>query len=178
MIRLFVALEIPDNIREFITEERRKISNAELRWEPAEKLHLTLKFIGEFREELLNNLIQDLFFIEYYQPFNLHLTDFGFFQQRIIWTGITGDDKLFNLIDDLNKKLVKFNIPVEDRKFKPHLTLLRIPKDRGNEIIQTFRGKHMMKKTFTSSQVILFRSDLTSKGSKYTPLQVYKLKSR
>ncbi len=177
MIRLFIALEIPEEIRKYITGERKRISDIDLRWEPVEKLHLTLKFIGSFKEELLNDLIKELSFIENYPEFELQLTNFGFFKPRIIWVGLSAGEKLFKLADDLNKHLVKLNIETEEKLFKPHLTLLRIPKGQEN-IIESFRGKQIMNKSFNSDRVILYQSTLSPQGSKYTPLKVYKLRKQ
>jgi RNA 2',3'-cyclic 3'-phosphodiesterase len=79
MIRLFIALEIPSEIRRLITEERKKIFEGEMKWMPEDKLHLTLKFIGNFSEENLNELKEELSFIENYKKFEMRLTNFGFF---------------------------------------------------------------------------------------------------
>ena len=49
MIRLFVALKIPENIKEQLFNICHElVSDASLyKWETKDKIHLTLKFIGE-----------------------------------------------------------------------------------------------------------------------------------
>jgi RNA 2',3'-cyclic 3'-phosphodiesterase len=182
MIRLFAALEIPFEIRRLITEERKKIFEGEMKWMPEDKLHLTLKFIGNFSEKNLDELKGELSFIENYKKFEMRLTNFGFFFNRkiprILWIGLSVNNNLFNLVDDLNKHLVKFKIPVEEKKFKPHLTILRITKEPGESFVQLFRESEALDKSFESDKVILYKSELSPEGSRYTPLKIYNLKQQ
>ena len=181
MIRLFIALEIPGEIRNLIVNERKKIIESGMRWEPVEKLHLTLKFIGNFDENLVEELAISLSFIENFHSFNVSLSGYGFFfvrkSPKILWLGLSTDDNLFKLVSDLNKHLVKFKIPVEEKMFKPHLTLLRVPRDGDSDLLNLFRGIKVPEKSFIADHVILYKSELSPKGSKYTPLKVYKLKA-
>ena len=61
-----------------------------------EKIHLTLKFIGDVEEDLVDKIAESLSFIEKYNSFELSLTKFGFFfrdnNPKILWIGLSNND--------------------------------------------------------------------------------------
>lgn len=183
MIRLFVALEIPLEIRQKITEIRKKIapSKVDFKWENEEKLHLTLKFIGEVREELLEQIKNELNFIEGFQSFSCHLTKFGFFKKngkpKILWVGLDLDNKVIDLVNQLNEKLKIFGIPEENRDFKAHLTLLRIKYNFDENLMNSFYNFQIPEIKFTANNVVLYKSELLKSGSVYKEIINYKLKN-
>ena len=80
--RLFVALEIPDDIIEQLVEFREEIYGKDdiARWEPVEKLHITLKFIGDINDSLIPEIEQKLKLIaENNDPLDLEFKKFGLF---------------------------------------------------------------------------------------------------
>ena len=81
MIRLFVALKIPDYILDKLLEECFVASENPLRykWETKDKIHLTLKFIGEIEEKFLDPILKEIEFVRDYSTFNCSSTRFGFF---------------------------------------------------------------------------------------------------
>ena len=100
------------------------------RWEPKEKLHLTLKFIGDVSDEMIDKISNELLFVNNYQSIKCSFSKFGFFYRdnkpKILWAGLDVDDSLFDMITEVNTRLEKLSIPIEKRKFNPHITLLRI----------------------------------------------------
>ncbi len=182
MNRLFVALEIPEIIRESISDFRREAADDSLniKWEPKEKVHLTLKFIGEVSDELVGKISNSLGFIEQYERIRCKLTKFGFFFNhgvpQILWIGLWVDTILFNIVEQLNDELVKFDIPIEKRKFKPHLTLLRIRKRFPEEWVTKFNSFIIPEIDFVSDSILLIKSELLPESSKYTVIKKFKLK--
>jgi len=79
--RLFVALKIPDETRKEIFNHCYALAENPLhyRWEAKEKVHLTLKFIGEVKEELLQQITDELEFVKNYSSFDCLVSRFGFF---------------------------------------------------------------------------------------------------
>jgi 2'-5' RNA ligase len=134
MIRLFVALNIPQKVKEEIIRLRNSIINNPLdyKWEAINKLHLTLKFIGEVDESLVEKIQNEIFFINEYKAFKCAFSKFGFFysgrEPRILWLGLNINDEIFGLVERLNEELVKFGIEKEKKRFKLHLTLMRVRK--------------------------------------------------
>ena len=139
MIRLFAALKIPEEIKDKIFGYCfDSVENpSEYKWEAKEKIHLTLKFIGDVKDELLPEIINEIEFVKRYSSFNCTISKFGFFfrdnEARILWSNIEIDDSIISLVQEINDRLSKFNIEIEKRKFKGHLTLLRIKKNDGAE---------------------------------------------
>jgi 2'-5' RNA ligase len=86
------------------------------------------------------------------------------------------DGILFNIVEQLNNKLTEFNIPAESRKFKPHLTLLRIKKRFPEEWVTKFNSFIIPEINFTSDSILLIKSELLPESSKYTVIKKFKLK--
>lgn len=179
MIRLFVALKIPDEIKTYLLDKCREISNKDkfYRWETPDKLHLTIKFIGEVDEQIVDSISQELDFIKDYKTLELQLTKFGFFFRdrlpRILWAGLESGESIYKLVEELNSRLSIFSIPVERKKFKPHLTLLRIKKHPGNEFINRFNEFKLENLNFKSNEIVLMKSELSRAGARYTEIKKY-----
>ncbi len=182
MPRLFVALKIPRDIREKIITFRNeaKPDYANYKWEQIEKIHLTLKFIGDVRENLVEDITEEIRFVEEYNCFDCRLTQFGFFfknkKPRILWIGLTLNDYADDIVKRLNEELVKFSIPSEKRIFNPHLTLKRMTGDEGKKFIDSFEQYKVPEIKFKAGKIVLMKSDLLPSGSKYTEIKNYHLK--
>lgn len=182
MNRLFIALKIPKEIREKIISFRDEaiINPAAFRWEPEEKIHLTLKFIGDVKDELTEPIIESLNFIPGYNSFDCALTRFGFFynlgQPKILWMGLSLNESIYQLVDKINKELEVFSIHTERKKFQPHLTVKRLKGDEGDTFIKSFESFKIPGIKFKAGEIALMKSDLLPKGSRYTEIKNYNLK--
>jgi 2'-5' RNA ligase len=186
MSRLFIALKVPAEIREkIITLRDEAIKDSNLyKWEPEEKIHLTLKFIGEVKAEITESIINSLKFVEEYRSFDCKLTRFGFFYKqdregrlaKILWIGLSFSDYVNQLVEKINIELEKFSIPVDKRKFQPHITIKRLRGDEGSNFIESFESFKVPGVQFKANEVALIKSDLLPKGSKYTEIKKYSLK--
>ena len=182
MTRLFVALKIPDKILDDIVSFRNQAykGSEKLRWEKKEKLHLTLKFIGEVKEQKIAGIVKELEFIQNYPAFKCSLTGFGCFHYhgvpKILWVGLHTSEKIFTLADELNSRLEKFSIPKEKRKFKTHITILRFKGNPGESFIEGFEKFSIPQNLFTCNNVALIKSELRPGGSIYNEIKNYKLK--
>jgi len=181
MIRLFVGLKIPDKVKEELFNHCFSIVERPLdyRWETKEKIHLTLKFIGEVKEALLPQIFDELEFVKNYSFFNCTISKFGFFfrdnQAKILWCNLETDDTISSLVDEINIKLQKFDIETEKRKFKGHLTLLRIKNKAGEKFIKSFKEYLFDPIKFTAGEVALIQTTLYPSGSEYKVLKIYEL---
>jgi 2'-5' RNA ligase len=188
MIRLFIALNIPEEIKEKIIYLRNSViqNPFDNKWEPEKKLHLTLKFIGEVGDNLVDPIKDEISFISDYSSFTCAFTKFGFFysggKPSILWLGLKINSEIFNLVSDLNNKLIKLGIEPEKRNFKPHLTLMRIRKKIDKNFIYEFENSKLPEAEFTADSVSLIKSELQSYlpdgkagGSKYTKIKNYYL---
>ena len=181
MIRLFVALIIPENIKDNIIETLKTVEQfSDHRWESKDKIHLTLKFIGDVKEEILQQIIEDIEFVKNYSSFKCTVTEFGFFfrdrDPKILWCNLETNDTLQSLIDELNLRMSNYGIEVEKRKFKAHLTLLRIKKKVSDQFVKQIKEMKIKLVEFNSNKIALIQSVLKPSGSEYKILKIYELK--
>jgi 2'-5' RNA ligase len=183
MIRLFLSLEIPSEIKTAVLIEAKKFfaDTADIKWEDESKIHLTLKFIGDVPKKMVNGIANSLQFIEKFNSVRCGLSNFGFFPDdvdpRILWAGLKLDNSIFSLLAEVNNELEKkFSIPAEWRKFKPHLTLLRLKNRPEQKIIEEINLKELPQMQFITDKVVLYNSMLQPSGSVYKEIKKYKLK--
>jgi RNA 2',3'-cyclic 3'-phosphodiesterase len=194
-MRLFVALDIDDAIRgrivRFLDGVRGFAPDA--RWVRAESLHVTLKFIGEKNGEEMERIKQALEMITA-DAFEMNIRGYGFFPgpraPRIFWVGIDAGPKLASLAATVDERLASLNIPKEEHKFNPHLTLARSGGDsrtRRQKKPDSAAGnfQQLQEKlaalsapefgTMTAHEFFLYQSQLSPGGSKYTKLAAFAL---
>jgi RNA 2',3'-cyclic 3'-phosphodiesterase len=192
-MRLFVALDIPDIIRSRIATFMDGLRNfvPDARLVTAESLHVTLKFIGEFPEQRLEELKKALATIGG-QPFEISFRSAGFFtprSPRVFWIGIEAGYELKALASAVETALVPLGIAKERRDFTPHLTLARMgsgrpqgsPRDRDKPKMYELKARVEMMTppdfgTMTAREFFLYLSKLSPKGAQYTKLERFPLR--
>ena len=179
--RLFVSLNIADNVIEQIIRLRNDVCpDRNIEWEPREKLHLTIKFIGDVPDQIVEEISNELDLITCYPKIHCIFNKFGFFYRDskpvILWAGLDVEDKLHEMISEVNERLPKFSISIEKRKFHPHLTLLRIKNNTENSFVNSFKNFTFEPILFTCNATTLFKSILHPEGSEYIKIKNYKLK--
>jgi 2'-5' RNA ligase len=135
-LRLFVAAELPDSIRDALTTRqqalRRRLTGDAVRWTRPEGMHLTLKFLGDVAGERLEALGDGLATaLAGRQVLRLRLAGVGSFggprSLRVIWVGLDGDaNGLAALAAAMDAALASLGFPRERRPFAGHLTLGRV----------------------------------------------------
>ncbi|MHA1107518.1 MAG: RNA 2',3'-cyclic phosphodiesterase [Alphaproteobacteria bacterium] len=127
MIRLFVAIELPEDIRRRLASMAGGIPSA--RWVSEENLHLTLRFIGEVPEDRLDGICAALAAVGG-APFDLTVSGTGHFESRrrvrVLWAGIEPNEELAALHDRVESALVRAGLEPESRKFSAHVALARL----------------------------------------------------
>jgi 2'-5' RNA ligase len=180
-LRVFCAVELPDEVRSRAAERMRRLRaefpGVRASWEKPEKLHITLKFLGEIepaRVEALSNAaaraVADI------EPFELTVNEPGAFpphgQPRVLWLGIRDDSgRLAFMQRALETACAAAGFGRESRAFKPHLTLARLRSPHGaRELADAHRESPFEPQTFKVSELVVMRSELGPRGSRYTPL--------
>ncbi|MGA8271417.1 MAG: RNA 2',3'-cyclic phosphodiesterase [Candidatus Sulfotelmatobacter sp.] len=191
-MRLFVALDIDDGIRDRIARFLDGVRGfaPEARWVRPESLHVTLKFIGERSADDAENITRALGTIAA-EAFEMNIRGYGFFPgaraARVFWVGIEAGAKLTSLAAAVDEKLAALNIPKEEHSYNAHLTLARgsgSPNwksgDGPNRSFQCLREKLAALPApdfggMTAREFFLYQSELSSGGSKYTKLAGFRL---
>jgi 2'-5' RNA ligase len=173
MIRTFIALPIPDDIKDSLQSAilQLKGKNHGVRWVKPEGLHITLKFLGDIHEDLLGTLSVELDrAAQNHQTLKLSLSSCGAFpnvkRPRVVWVGLTGDmEKLSPLAANIDKMCIPYGIAAEKRPFSGHITLGRLKTPTMVDLaIDSVTG------IFNASEVMLYRSVLLPSGAQYTVL--------
>lgn len=184
-MRLFVALDIPQDVRARISAfaEHVRPLCPDARWARVEGLHITLKFIGEFPDARLPELTKAIAKVKA-SPFDVSFENIGFFPSpksaRVFWIGVHAGEDLPNLAEAVSESLTAIGIAREDKAYSPHLTLARSGSRRGPgpnlkaltgllaKEVETFG-------TMTAHEFFLYGSQLGRGGSTYIKLQRFEL---
>ena len=185
-MRLFIALDIPEEIRARLAEfvERVRLLALDARWAKPESLHVTLKFIGEVKEERLDAIKQTLTAIKT-RPFEVKFEGIGYFppnkSPRVFWAGVHATNDLPKLAAAIDNKLAQLGIEREEKPYHPHLTLARAGSRPGvsrafqrlQEQLATEELPHFG--TMTAQEFYLYQSRLSRGGAQYAKLERFSL---
>ncbi len=186
-IRAFIAIDLPPAFLEAIgsLQDELKTGTKGIRWVRSDNIHLTLKFLGDIPEELLDELGEILASVcKSRAPLKLSPGTPGGFpnieRPRVIWLGLEGElEKLNALMRNIEKGCSSEGLPREKRSFHPHLTLGRV-KDwrKASSTLADMLGmtQTISADTFSVNAVHLYKSDLTQDGAVYTKLKSFPLK--
>lgn len=172
--RLFIALKLPLEIREEVSEIIREVHkpSANKRWEPKEKLHLTVKFLGNVEEEKLQKVINSFNeAVSGYSKIHASYEKFGFFLPRILWLSLQAGNHLEQMVENIEDRFYKIGFEKENRQFKAHITLLRIKDNPDPEFINAFRNYKLPEREFDITEAALIKSTLKPTGSVYTDIK-------
>ncbi|MDD2732434.1 MAG: RNA 2',3'-cyclic phosphodiesterase [Desulfuromonadaceae bacterium] len=177
-MRLFIAIEIPDDLNNKIVNLRTDIPGA--RWVPAEQIHLTLAFLGEVEEDDAELLGRELARIKL-PEFTLCFRGAGCFPDRhrphVLWIGLEPEPLLDKLAVTVRATALACGIRREERAFSPHITLARLKEHVPGEI-DAFLDQNSRVKLppFSVREFTLFQSRLTPQGVVHTALMNFQLK--
>ena len=190
MMRAFIAVKIPGEVKGKIQEEIGRLStlvhDGSVRWVRPEAIHLTLKFLGEISNSNLGEIRQSLEREVARHPFfTLRVGGFGCFpnrrRPRILWIGITEEAGLLTQVQTaIEKELVPLGFEKERRPFHPHLTLGRVGRNISSsdisqiqEAVEAFVVGQIGQ--FEVRELHLIRSILKPSGAEYSTLEEYHL---
>lgn len=187
-MRLFLAINLPSEVRHAIVEAAAPLREAAptLPWVPAEKLHLTVKFLGKQPEEMAPALAEAMRGVAARnRVVDVELGDIGAFpnfrRPRVVWLGVSPEPKLELLHHDVETTCEALGIPVEGRPFRPHLTLARVRPgslDVGalRQLSRAAREVSYVEEVVINS-IDLMESQLTPTGAKYRLIAALPLRS-
>lgn len=184
--RLFAAVDISEQARklavEYINVLRNEHLNVRVGWAAPEKLHITLKFLGDVEaaqeEKVADALAEASAAI---RPFELRIAGTGVFpgerEPRVLWLGVEDiEGGLARLHSRIENALAAAGFAKETRAFRPHLTIARIRDPRtAARLAQIHLSRPFSADQFTASHTTLYQSRLLPSGSEYTKLKVARL---
>lgn len=177
MIRLFVAIEVPDDVRSRVDALCMGVPGA--RWVAPENMHITLRFIGDVDEVVCEDVIDSLLMVRS-PAFELTLESLGTFQQgriaHTLWIGVQRNDALNQLQSKVERVLVAAGLEPERRRYTPHLTIARL-KDAPTGRLASFITEHepFRLTPFVVETFSLFSSFLSKNGAQYAIEETFPL---
>lgn len=177
MIRLFVALRFPDEVRRSLAALCAGVPGA--RWSNPDQFHLTLRFIGEVDGRTARAIGEELGSIVV-PSFDLQLFGVGTFGDKrkanSLWAGVRPPPTLNRLQDKVDNAVLRAGLPPDRRKFMPHVTLARL-NNAPFERVGAFLSHHALYSAPDChiDRFVLYSSFLSSSGAIYTPEHVYRV---
>jgi 2'-5' RNA ligase len=177
-MRLFTAIDIPAEVQRNLHGLLDRLRpTAKIAWSTVEKLHVTTKFIGEWPEHRLEEMKGTLQKVCSPGAIEITVRGLGWFPDarspRVFWAGVESGPELAMLAHATGSAVEKIGVPVEERKYSPHLTLARI---RERVPLNALRSavEALPSVDFGSFHVPSFYLYLSS-GGKYTKLAEFVL---
>jgi RNA 2',3'-cyclic 3'-phosphodiesterase len=187
--RVFCAVELPEEVRrqleEHILKLRKAVPDAAASWSRVENIHLTLKFFGNVALDQVPVITAAAArTVAEFSPFPIGIGNTGVFPRasrpQVLWIGVSDpSEKLSALQERLENECAAGGFPKENRAYRPHLTIARIRRPDG---ARHLAGTHLQMQfnptEIELNELILFRSELSPKGSKYTPISTHPIRNK
>jgi 2'-5' RNA ligase len=161
---------------------REAVPEAAASWSRPENIHLTVKFFGnvdQAKVPLISAALQRA--VREFGPIEIQVGKTGVFPRasrpQVLWIGIEDPSGgLSRLHARLEDECGREGFPKEERAFRPHLTIARIRKPgNASRLADTHLRIEFAPVEITLSELVLFRSELSPKGSKYTAISRHRL---
>lgn len=178
-MRCFISVDIEDPaLLGALEEAQRRLegTGADLKCVDRENIHITLRFLGEVREGLVDDL-KRLISCTTFSPFRVELRGLGAFphlrRPRVVWVGISdGVEELTAVFNRLEPELVRMGFRPERRGFSPHITLARVRsgRNRGRLVEEVTARADGVFGELEVGDIRLKRSVLTPRGPLYSTI--------
>jgi RNA 2',3'-cyclic 3'-phosphodiesterase len=176
-MRLFFAIELGDTLLDLLDDTMAPLraEAPELAWVGREHRHLTLKFLGDVKDDDVPRLVAAAErAAARHVPIEMTVREVGAFpnfrRARVVWIGVEQEPRLELLHHDLELACEQEGFEVEGRPFRPHVTLARVrsplPVDRLRRFARLARSVRMAA-TVRVEWITLFESTLAPSGARY-----------
>ena len=166
-MRLFIAIQFPERVKNALLYLQQDMKDCGMKgnYTKEENLHLTLAFIGEYKDpEAVMDALDDIDLESFY----IELDGFGNYGD-LYWAGIKESTELKNTVKRIRHVLADNGIPFDKKKFSPHITVLRKASFTGNpDSFKIYVPDEKMK----VDSISLMRSDRGKSGMIYTEIGI------
>lgn len=174
MIRLFTALEIPDEVAEKLIPLQRGLEGA--RWIERPDFHITLRFMGDVPEDVANDIDEALSDIPVH-PFEIELEGLGEFggkHPHTLYAGVKPSDPLAILQGRHESAMRRVGLKPEKRNFTPHVTIARLGRVETGAVYDFIRANSpFAAPSFTVERFTLFSAKASTGGGPYVAEKRY-----
>lgn len=187
-MRCFIAVDIDEEIRVALRDLQQDMAKAadiaksDVKWVHPDSMHLTLKFLGEVRDQDVVDVCNTVKAVAAgHKAFDFAVRQVGYFggqSARVLWVGAGLDcPELLQLQQDLEEELACIGWPKEGRKFSGHLTLCRVRNSKAGFELAKLTGQYQDFDigTVRCDSVSVYQSILRPEGPLYTSLGDFRL---
>ena len=184
--RVFCAVELPEAVRarleKHVAQLRKEVPDAAASWSRVENIHLTLKFFGSVevkRIEKISEAAERV--VKQFSTFQIGVGGAGVFPKpsraQVLWIGVSDPSgQLSALQEKFEDECAAEGFAKEDRAYRPHLTIARLRKPEGTrQLADAHLQINFEPVDIELKELVVFRSELSSKGSKYTVISRHEL---
>ena len=180
MIRLFVGLDLPEEIKQELYALRGGLFGAQ--WHTMDRLNLNLRFIGNVEEPVAADILKELRYIRF-PAFHMAFKEVGYFavgnQPHHIWTGVDTPKLIGELQEKIDKAVIRAGGGNADKfKFIPHVSLAKLQGTTMDDVFEYIKRNNLFHgKTFLVDSFCLFQSHAreNGEGKYYTIEETYPL---
>jgi RNA 2',3'-cyclic 3'-phosphodiesterase len=184
--RVFCAIEIPTEVRRSVLAHadrlRERAPTVQASWTRMDNIHLTLKFFGNVEPEKISKISKAADEVaRRFSPITIRVEGCGAFPKhgppRVLWIGLNDPSgQLVNLQTEFERECAREGFAKEERAFHPHLTVARLRTPQGaRSLAEIHRETSFDTAEFSVTALTIFRSELSSKGSRYSMISTYAL---
>ena len=179
--RAFCAVELPDVVRarleDHISRLRKEVPDAAASWSRVENIHLTLKFFGNVEVKRVQRIAEAAErTVKEFPAFQIAVGETGVFPRasrpQVLWIGVSDPSgQLSALQEKFENECAVEGFEKENRAYRPHLTIARLRRPEGARGLATAHlGLRFESIEIDLKELVVFRSELSPKGSKYTAI--------
>lgn len=176
-VRLFTGIALTPEVREYVSGVSGSLSGEidGVSWVPAENLHVTLKFFGWCRREIVPGLADAISEAAVYLPIELSIGGTcGFPSQgsaRVIWVGARDTGGSIQAVHRvIDRGAARLGIAGEKRSYSPHVTIGRAKK-KPVRLPERLAGEAGVRLLLQVEELVLYRSELKSTGAEYSVVE-------
>jgi RNA 2',3'-cyclic 3'-phosphodiesterase len=177
--RVFCAIELPAEVRgrleDHVRRLRKEAPDVVASWSRVENIHLTLKFFGNVEVKRIQKISEAAErTVREFTAFQIGVGGTGVFPRasrpQVLWIGVSDSSGQLNALHEkFENKCAAEGFEKENRAYRPHLTIARLrrPEDM-RELADTHMKMQFEPIDVEVKELVVFRSELSPKGSKYT----------
>lgn len=177
-MRLFLAVNLPDTIKQALVPEVARFQHLKFREIPEDNWHVTVKFIGEVGPDVVPRINEAVAaIVGQFSSFELQISHLGFLNPKIFAVFLERSTKLYAVYKMIDERLAALGIVLPDkyRSFTPHITVGRKSPGFSGELhsVRHLPLKRREPLTFAVSSVELMESELDLDGAIYEEVMRY-----
>ncbi|MED5474826.1 MAG: RNA 2',3'-cyclic phosphodiesterase [Candidatus Neomarinimicrobiota bacterium] len=177
--RIFIGIPIKLNLKMIVDMMKTTVSApyGNLKWVYGKNLHLTLSYLGNLDDQMINKIQEKIELVDFGKAFNAEINHTGVFPDSVspnsFWLGFGEGSDNFRIISGKIKSILEeLNIPSDNREFIPHIVIGKVQnkKELWKINVNSYLNTVFSPTKFYVNSIHLYESEKTDQGIKYTSI--------